>query len=441
MTTWLFRRTGDWRARQAEAGVAKRTPPAGSAPRVGLFGHIGSGNLGNDASVEVVLTYLQASHTGAVVDAMCKSPDRLRRQYGVEAIPLLWYSRYEEQSSGVPAIVLKVLGKGVDAFRTASWVRRHDVVIVPGTGLLESSLPLRPWHMPYALFLLCTSGRLFGTKIALVSVGATTVNQRATRWLLNSAARLAFYRSYRDVPSWDAMRASGIDPADGRIYPDLVFGLDTPTGEPGDPRTVGVGVMAYHGGNDDRREADRIHARYLGEMKRFIRWLVDGDRRVRLFWGDDADGSTVEEILADVRAHRPDLQPGQVVAERCSSLRELIAKMASVGSVVATRYHNVVCALKLSKPTISIGYGSKHEALMADMGMSEFALSARALHSDELIARFGELERRSPELRRALAERSDTNGALVGEQFSMLSSVLFSEHDPCRGVGMRPPAA
>ena len=30
--------------------------------------------------------------------------------------------------------------------------------------------------------------------------------------------------------------------------------------------------------------------------------------------------------------------------------------MAPVGTVVATRYHNVMCALKLSKPTISLGY-------------------------------------------------------------------------------------
>ena len=67
--------------------------------------------------------------------------------------------------------------------RTASWVRRHDVVIVPGAGVLEASLPLWPWGMPYAMFLLSASGRLFGTKVALVSVGAGIINQRATRWL------------------------------------------------------------------------------------------------------------------------------------------------------------------------------------------------------------------------------------------------------------------
>ena len=67
-------------------------------------------------------------------------------------------------------------------------------------------------------------GRLFGTKVALVSVGANVMNQRLTRWLFNFAARLAFYRSYRDIGSRDAMRQRGLDTTQDHVYPDLVFG-------------------------------------------------------------------------------------------------------------------------------------------------------------------------------------------------------------------------
>jgi polysaccharide pyruvyl transferase WcaK-like protein len=109
-----------------------------AAPRVGLFGLLGSGNIGNDASMESMLGYLRADHSDVVLDAMCKGPDGLRERFGVAAIPLNWYQKYEKQASGVSAIALKALGKGVDVFRTASWVRRHDVVIVPGTGILEA---------------------------------------------------------------------------------------------------------------------------------------------------------------------------------------------------------------------------------------------------------------------------------------------------------------
>ena len=48
--------------------------------------------------------------------------------------------------------------------------------------------------------------------------------------------------------------------------------------------------MAYHGTNDDREQADEIHAAYVEKMKRFVRWLVDSGHRIRLFGGDNLLG-------------------------------------------------------------------------------------------------------------------------------------------------------
>jgi polysaccharide pyruvyl transferase WcaK-like protein len=417
------------------AGFAGRREQSITAtPRVGLFGYLGSGNIGNDASMESVLGYLSADHPDAILDAMCMGPERLKGQYGIEAIPLLWYRKYEQQASGVTAIALKVIGKGVDAFRTASWVRRHDVVIVPGMGVLEASLPVRPWGYPYTMFLLCASGRTFGTKVALVSVGANVANGRLTRWLFNSAARLAFYRSYRDIGSRDSMPQRGLDRTQDHIYPDLVFGIPAAPYDPGDAQTVGVGVMAYYGTNDDRKQAAEIYASYVEKMKSFVRWLVDSGRRIRLLVGDTSDDSVVQEILADLRAHRPNLEASWVVAEPVSSFAELTRAMAPVGTVVATRYHNVMCALKLSKPTLSIGYAAKHDILMADMGLSEFCQSARSLDVGRLIEQFTELESRSAQLRLTMREHNTANARLLDDQFATLSAVLFPVGEPARGA-------
>ena len=46
-------------------------PGAAPAPRVGLFGLLGSGNIGNDASLDAVLGYLRSYHPDVVLDAMC----------------------------------------------------------------------------------------------------------------------------------------------------------------------------------------------------------------------------------------------------------------------------------------------------------------------------------------------------------------------------------
>ena len=409
-------------------GPTRRSARPAAAPRVGLFGLLGSGNLGNDVSMESVLRYLGTDHPEAIVDVMCKGPENVTGRYGIPAMTMNWYQRYEKTASGVPAILLKTLGKGIDVFRTASWVSRHDVVIVPGMGTMEATLPLKSWQLPYSFLLLCASAKLFGAKVAFVSVGASVVKRRATRALLDTSARLAFYRSYRDAPSLDMMRQRGLDTSRDHVFSDLAFGIPPLPCGPGDPDIVGVGVMGYRGGNDDRRQAAAIYASYVATMKSFVRWLIDNDRSVRILIGDvnEPDKLVGEEILADVRAYRPDLDPGRVVAEYASSFAELMKAMAPAGTVVATRFHSVVCALRLGKPVVSLGYAPKFTALLTDMGLAEFSQSAKSPDVDVLIAQFTELEKRQEELRRAIADGNAACERNVAAQFAELSAVLFA---------------
>jgi len=406
-----------------------------AAPRVGLFGLLGSGNSGNDASMETVLAYLREAHPDAVVDALCGGPERVRARYGIDAAPLFWYQQFEGRKTRLPAALLKVLGKFIDTVRIASWVRRHDAVIVPGAGALETTLPQKAWGFPYALFVLAASGRLLRTKVALVSVGADLINKRATRWLSNATARFASYRSYRDSYSRDAMRQRGLDTSSDQVFPDLVFGVPTPPYEPGDPELVGVGVMAYYGGNDDRKQAAQIHSHYVETMTRFTQWLVDNGYRVRLFGGDNKfDGEIAEKIQAELRQYRPDMEPSRVTVASVSAYPELIREMAPVGSVVATRYHNVMCALKLCKPTISLGYSRKFISLVGDMGLAEFHQFADSVDADRLIEQFKELESRHEQLHQKMADRNADNVRGLEEQFILLSALLFPASKPAHAM-------
>jgi polysaccharide pyruvyl transferase WcaK-like protein len=406
-----------------------RSGNASVTPRVGLFGLLGQGNLGNDGSVEAIVSYLRAEHPDAILDFMCTGPDQMTAQYGVPAVRLRWYNPQHRRAPGIMALVGKslkaALGPAIDAFRTTSWVRRHDVVIVPGMGMLEASLPLRAWHTPYSMFLLSASGRVFGTKIALVSVGADVIDQRIIRWLLMAAARLAHYRSYRDVLSRDAMQRMGVNVSDDAVYPDLAFSLPTPAGDAAVPGAVGVGVIDFVGGNRDRDRADEVRAAYVGKMERFVLWLADNGRPVRLFTTDVHDEPIMHEIIRRVRALRPALVPGQIVAQPVSSLCEIMQHMTAVDTVVASRYHNVLCALKVAKPTVAVGYAAKFGALMADMGLEEFCQSARSLEVDQLIDQFTKLESRSGELQQSMTERNELNRRLLDRQFAALSALFF----------------
>ncbi|MFC9161233.1 polysaccharide pyruvyl transferase family protein [Streptomyces fungicidicus] len=392
--------------------------------RVGVFGLLGSGNIGNDGSLEAVLGHLRAEHPDAVVDALCGGPEAVTARYGIPATRLNWYRGEYRTASRAGAVAAKGLGKFVDVVRTAAWTRRHDVVIVPGTGVLESTLPLRPWGFPYSLFLLCATGRLFGTRVALVGVGAAAIGNRPTRTLTRWSTRLASYRSYRDTLSRDAMRAMGVDTARDEVYADLVFALPAPrASEPsGPPGTVCVGVMDFHGSNDERDRAEEIHRRYLDGTTRFVRALAGDGRPVRLLTGDELDVPVAGAI-------RDAVDSPLVTVARTASLADLMKEMAAADTVVATRYHNLVCALKVGTPTLAVSYSAKSDTLMAEMGLGEYCHPAREADADRILQQFRELERRSAEVRSTLSERNLVVARRVRHQFAALSAALFPAAD------------
>ncbi|MBK1784132.1 polysaccharide pyruvyl transferase family protein [Prauserella cavernicola] len=402
-----------------------------TAPRVGLFGLLGSGNVGNDGSLEVILDYLRREQPGAVLDGFCSGTTTVRRRYGLPARALHWCDTLPRPRTRAGLMTAKAFGKLLDPVRILLWVRAHDVVIVPGAGVLETTLPLHAWGFPLSLFLLTLTGRLTGTQVALVNVGGNVIKQRTTRLLISWAARLAHYRSFRDIRSRDALRKMGVDTAGDDIYPDLVFAHPEPessagTGTP----VVGLGLMDFSGSNDERRHADAIRDTYVAAMKDFAVRLVDKGYRLRLLTGDELDRVVVDEVRAHLREQRPALPEDAVVAEASATLGELMQQIASVDVVVGTRYHNVLCGLKLAKPTISVSYSTKSDDLMAELGMAEFCQSARAVDVDRLLAQLADLERRAGELRPVLAERSRSRRERIEQQYAVLSKMLFPDGGP-----------
>ncbi len=391
---------------------------------IGIFGKVGAGNIGNDASFEALLGYLKENYPDAIINAMCTGPEMLQSRYGIEATHLFWHNRFK--TSGISSAALKVLGTLLDVVRIAAWVGGNDLVMVPGAGVLEASLPMVPRGWPYSLFLLSVSGRILGTKVAFISVGAGPVNKPVTRWLFDAAARLACYRSYRDDSARAAMRERGLNVSRDHVFTDLAFAIQPPDSSELEPDLVGVGVMAYYGSDDERGQAGEIYARYVGRMKQLVSWLICNGRRVRLVIGDTngSDISVAAEILEDIRTSLPDLDSSTVTIAPVSSYSDLMQALMPTNSVVAIRYHNVLCALKLCKPTISIAYSPKHYVLMRDMGLPEFALAVGSLEIAELTKVLTELEGRSAQVRRNLAKHNAAKAAEIASLYSELSALL-----------------
>jgi polysaccharide pyruvyl transferase WcaK-like protein len=269
-----------------------------------------------------------------------------------------------------------------------------DVMLIPGTGILDD-FGESPFGLPYDLWRWCRAARLGGAKIAFVSIGAGPITRKLSRYFMIGAARCAHYRSYRDEPSRAFADSVGLDARADQVAPDLAFGLPAPqsttAAHAAGAGVVAVGVMAYYGwaGGDVC-----AYQNYVSKLGDYVAWLLRGGRRVRLVIGKDRDADAV----ADVRARALDLAPGcsQMLEpfEAALNLGDVMRQMADADLVVATRFHNVVCALRVGRPVISLGYAEKNRALVCDFGLAEFAQDAENFdpellqrHTDYVIAR------------------------------------------------------
>src|SRR5690606_12740985 len=130
-------------------------------------------------------------------------------------------------------------------------------------------------------------------RIAFVSIGAGPINGWLSRWFLRSAARMAYYRSYRDNYSLEFMRGLGLDVSGDRRYPDIAFALPIPYTENDPPLadrlSVAVGVMHYRGWRVNDPQSDAIYDDYIGKISAFVSWLLEKEFRVSLVTGDATD--------------------------------------------------------------------------------------------------------------------------------------------------------
>ena len=142
---------------------------------------------------------------------------------------------------------------------------------------------------------------------------------------------------------------------------------------------------------------------------------------------DGSDDATVLEVLEAVRTARPDIGETDVVAQPVTDFNDVMRAMEPLGAVIATRYHNLIAALKLSKPTIALGYSRKHHSLMSDLGLAEFSHSVASLDVTSLTQQFLEMEARSDQLRDSLAANNAKRAEALERQFDQLDEVLFGK--------------
>lgn len=418
-----------------EPAVPREPQIAGSSelrrarPRtIALFGLFGCGNLGNDASLQAILELIREERPNARLICICDRPDLVSTRFGVRCRAISG-SRH---LYGLPRRLHRTLGKLAgrvwDLASTLGALRGVDLMIVPGTGILDD-FGERPYGMPLDLFRWCLAARLLGAKVAMVSIGAGPIRHPLSRRLMKAAAGLAHYRSYRDAQSRDFLKSIGFDTRCDEIYPDIVFRLEEPKAPPipheSSRLQVGVGLMSYcgwYGFADGSRE---IFERYSEKMVQFVSYMLDAGNDVRLLTGEAGDVTAVDRILAGLVKARPEAASARVVSEPIETIGHLMEQIAKTDLVVATRFHNVVCALKMGRPTISIGYARKNDVLMERMGLGAYCHHVETFEPEAIRHQIAELAgAREHHAERIIRCRSEIRRRLAVQDRHLLATLL-----------------
>jgi polysaccharide pyruvyl transferase WcaK-like protein len=181
------------------------------------------------------------------------------------------------------------------------------------------------------------------------------------------------------------------------IYPDLVFsfpmlGKEIKLTDDVKPKTIGLGVIGYYGWLHDLDSGESIYQAYITKLKKFVHWLLEQGYVIRLLIGNlGVDQRPVDELLEFVRTDGQAGWRDRIISEKMEDVNELFQQIEQTDLVVASRFHNVLCALMMGRPVVSIGYHEKNDDLMAEMGLQDYCQHIEHFTPESLIQQFQSL--------------------------------------------------
>ena len=397
--------------------------------KICFFGHFGAANFGNEITLQTILHEFRRRLPTAKFACICTGPEVLAAKQEIETIAirrtLVQRQRLRNRLArwlrrlfvGLPAEV----GEWLDAFKR---LKGTNMLVVPGTGLLTDAYGVFGWG-PYNLLKWSFIAKLRGCKLVFVSVGAGPLRSQLGRYFVKSALSMADFRSYRDAASMAHLKDIGFRTNGDRIYPDLAFSLneipapnndETQAGKP----IIGLGLIAYAGMLSAERLTNEVYLAYLENLVTFAGWLLAQGYMIRLLIGDVSDRSVLNTFKSQLKASFKAYDERRIIDQPADSVEELLPQIAATEIVVATRFHNVLLALALSKPVVAISFHHKSTSLMNDMGLAEYCHDIIHMDVDRLIEQFQNAERNAGQLKPVIRQRVEASRRALAEQYQLI---------------------
>jgi hypothetical protein len=306
--------------------------------KIGLLQHVGGGNLGDDATMEVVAGNIKRRWSAVEIVAFSMNPADTEARHGIRSHPVRrqgWSIGPEPAGTEAtfkasvkalmpkyrpvlyllkPASAVVRLTSGM--FRELSFLvssRGHlkslDLLIIVGGGQLTEKDGA--WGFPYTIFKWVVLARSARVSCIFLNVGAGPLTQPLSRFFVRRALLAADYVSLRDDKSRALVHEEGFT-GQSRVYPNSVYGREAATTkgsarERGSHSIVGFAPMSYPDpdSNGYRSEENQvIYDAFIGKLASFASWLASRSYALALFGTDiGVDPLAIKDIQRTLTNH------------------------------------------------------------------------------------------------------------------------------------------
>jgi len=434
----------------------------GSAPRpmrVGILGHVGNENLGDEAIIAAVIQNIRRRWPNAEIRGFTLAPSDTKERHGVLSFPIrrgartkhLAESRDRESTApGPPTDIsllqrMKELLKGIPilssiarstlrALETVPEIGREvsflldcrqctkglDLLIFAGSHQLNHFVG-GPWSFPYTVLKWALLARMAGAKVVFLSLGAGPIDTWLGRRFIRNALKLSSYRSYRDETSKQVVDTLHVFETN-KVVPDLAFSLDSPIVSKAAAGSrvpiVGINPMPLY--SDYWHITDkRKYEAYVGKLAVFADWLVDRGCEVRFIPTQlKVDPAVIGDVRRRMTQHGRPEHDKLIVEPTIQCLDDLLSALSELDIMVATRYHGILLSLALHKPVLAVAYHAKSRDLMNWLGQGDYVINGDTFSVDELTGKFPFLEKESGSIASSLRRQTPNFQSAVQAQYN-----------------------
>jgi polysaccharide pyruvyl transferase WcaK-like protein len=406
---------------------------------IGVFGHYGNQNLGDEAIIQAVIENCHRLRPEAEVWCFSGNPEDTESRHGVPSFPIRRLDKrgHKTWNTPDPAVdtrrtgqqtgqqdsrkmglyawtknrikLIPVLGPAMKfalaalqvtrdiprevMFLARSWriIRNVDLLMISGSNQFLDNFG-GAWGFPYTLLKWSILARLAGTRVTFVSVGAGPLESRLGKIFVRLSLFLSDYHSFRDQGSRQLLSSAGFR-GDSKVYPDLAFSLYTSSGITGksNPQSgnkhsiIGINPMPYC---DVRYWPDQDPIRYQKYIEKFAKFsssLIRNGYQVFFFPTQRMDSLVIDDIISIMDGDVLNNVNPITLTKTCSTVDQLLEVINQADMVIATRFHGVLLSLFCVVPTIAICYGKKTDELMHECGQGIFSHVLETFDADVIV--------------------------------------------------------